>query len=40
MGLVHEKTGDEAAAEGSYNKALELAPEWAPPKNRLEQLKN
>lgn len=39
LGLVYEKIGDAAAAERSYNSALELMPEWVPAKTKLERLK-
>jgi tetratricopeptide (TPR) repeat protein len=39
LGLVYEKIGDEAAAERSYNAALELMPDWTPAQTRLERLR-
>lgn len=39
MGLVYEKIGDDAAAERSYNTALELMPDWAPAQARLAELR-
>lgn len=39
LGITYEKMGDEAAAERNYNTALELAPGWGPPTERLERLK-
>jgi tetratricopeptide (TPR) repeat protein len=39
LGITYEKLGDEAAAERSFTTALEIAPDWAPAKERLERLK-
>jgi tetratricopeptide (TPR) repeat protein len=39
LGITYEKMGDKAAAERSFNTAVEIAPEWALPKERLERLK-
>ena len=38
LGLVYERIGDDAAAQRSYTAALEIAPDWAPAKEQLEQL--
>lgn len=39
LGITYEKLGDKTEAERSYATALELAPDWAPAKERLERLK-
>jgi tetratricopeptide (TPR) repeat protein len=39
LGITYEKLGDRAAAERSFNTAIEIAPEWPLPKERLERLK-
>jgi tetratricopeptide (TPR) repeat protein len=39
LGITYEKLGDKAAAERSFNTAVEIAPEWTLPKERLERLK-
>jgi len=39
LGITYEKLRDDAAAERSYNTALEIAPDWAPAKERLEKLR-
>lgn len=38
MGLVHERRGDPAAARRSYEKALELMPDWQPAVDRLQEM--
>jgi tetratricopeptide (TPR) repeat protein len=38
LGLTYEKLGDSAAAERSYNTALEIAPDWAPAREKLQNL--
>ncbi|MDY6982332.1 MAG: tetratricopeptide repeat protein, partial [Pseudomonadota bacterium] len=38
LGLVYERTGDDAAAQRSYEMALELMPDWQPAADRLQQL--
>ncbi len=39
LGITYEKAGDGAAAERSYGMALEIMPDWAPAKEKLERLK-
>lgn len=39
LGLVYERMGDEAAAQRSYETALQLVPDWQPAQDRLQQLK-
>ena len=39
LGITYAKMGDRAAAERSFNTAIEIAPEWPLPKERLERLK-
>jgi tetratricopeptide (TPR) repeat protein len=39
LGITYAKMGDRAAAERNFNTAIEIAPEWALPKERLERLK-
>lgn len=40
LGLVYERTGDDAAAQRSYEMALELMPDWQPAADRLQQLQD
>jgi tetratricopeptide (TPR) repeat protein len=39
LGLAYEQLGDRAMAESSYNTALEIAPDWAPAREKLERLR-
>ncbi|HEY0961244.1 MAG TPA: tetratricopeptide repeat protein [Pseudomonadales bacterium] len=38
LGLVYERLNDEAAAQRSYETALQLMPDWQPAADRLQQL--
>ncbi len=38
LGLVYDKMGDEALAVKNLNMALELVPDWAPARNKLQSL--
>ncbi len=39
LGLAYERLGDRAMAESSYSTALEIAPDWAPAREKLERLR-